>query len=331
VKKLLQTLTEAFGPSGYEDEVRTLVRQEITSLADDVRVDALGNLIARKRPGKAGRDAAKIMIAAPLDELGMMVSHVDKNGFVRAAPVGSVLRQYLPGSRVRFANGTPGVIGAAVNGSELPGFDKFYIDVGAASPQECPVKLGDVAVFEGPYRELGNCLTGKSLGNRAGLLIAIEALRNLNAAANEVVFVFAAQGELGARGAATSAYGVDPDLAIALGVTPAGDTPGSPSSEIGLGKGPCITIQDSGMIVDPRLVAWLTRAAQKDRLAHQREVLMTGDNGARRIQTVRAGVPSACLSLPVRYLHSTSEMVDLSDMQAAIKLLKAALRTPSGL
>lgn len=330
MKKLLQTLTEAFGPSGYEDEVRKIVRKEITSLADEVRVDALGNLIARKRPGRAGRDAAKIMIAAPLDELGMMVSHVDKNGFVRAAPVGSVLRQYLPGSRVRFANGTPGVIGAAVDGSELPGFDKFFVDVGATSPQECPVQLGDVAVFEGPYRELGKCLTGKSLGNRAGLLIAIEVLRNLNAV-NEVVFVFAAQGEVGARGAATSAYGVDPALAIALGVTPAGDTPGSPGSEIALGKGPCIRIQDSGMIVDPRLVTWLTHAAQKNRIAHQHEVLMTGDNGARRIQTARAGVPSACLSIPVRYLHSTSEMVDLSDVQAAIRLLKAALRTPIGL
>jgi putative aminopeptidase FrvX len=333
VKKLLRTLTETFGPSGYEDEVREIVRNEVKSLADEIRVDALGNLIARKRPGKTTPDTKKIMIAAHMDEIGVMVSHVDKNGFVRFSAIGSVLRKYVLGSRVRFLNGTRGVIGfdSPENVNELPTLDKIHIDVGATSPKDCPVKVGDVAVFDGPYQEFGDHLVANSMGNRAGVLVAIETLRNLKSVSYDVSFVFTTQAEVGARGAATSAYGVDPDIGIALGVTPAGDTPSSHKQEIALGKGPCIKIQDAGMIADTRVVNWMIRAAEKNKIPHQREVMLVGDSDGRRIQLARAGVPSGCLSVPVRYVHSPSEMVDLSDVQNAIKLLNAVLHTPIGL
>jgi endoglucanase len=333
VKKLLQTLTETFGPSGYEQEVRELVRQEVQPFADEIHVDALGNLIARKRPGKTAPEAKRIMIAAHMDEIGVMVSHVDKNGFVRFSPIGNVFRRYVLGGRVRFLNGTQGVIGfdRLDNVNVLPTLDKIYIDVGATSQNDSPVKIGDVAAFDRSYTEFGDRLVAKSLGSRVGVLIAIETLRNLKPTPYDVYFVFTTQSEVGGRGVATSAYGVDPDIGIALDVAPAGDTPNSHRMEIVLGNGPCIKIQGTDMIVDPRVVNWMIRAAEKNKIPHQREVLLMEGSGAGKIQSTRGGVPSGCISVPLRYIHSPSEMVDLFDVQNAIKLLAAVLRTPVGL
>lgn len=330
MKKLLQTLTETFGPSGYEDKVREIVLNEVESFADDIRVDALGNLIVRKHPSKATKDSKKIMIAAHMDEIGVIVSHVDENGFVRFSPIGGVLRRYVLGGRVRFLNGTAGVIGfdRLENVHELPAPDKVYIDVGATNKKDCPVRIGDVAAFDRPYTELGNRLVAKSMDNRVGVLVAIETLRSLKSTPHDVYFVFTTQEEVGVRGAATSAYGVDPDLGIALDVTPSGDTPNALRMEMTLGKGPCIKIQDVGMIADPRVVNWMIRAAEKNKIPYQREVLLIGGTDARAIQMTRAGVPSGAISVPVRYVHSPSEMVDFSDVQNAIKLLLAVLRTP---
>jgi endoglucanase len=330
VKKLLQALTETFGPSGYEDEVRKIVRNEVESLADEIRVDTLGNLIVHKRPTKAAQAAKRIMIAAHMDEIGVIVSHVDENGFVRFSPIGGVFRRYVLGGRVRFLNGTQGIIGfdRLDNINELPTLDKVYIDVGASSPKDCPVKIGDVAAFDRQYSDLGDRLVAKSMDNRVGVLVAIETLRALKATPFDLYFVFTTQEEVGVRGATTSAYGVDPDLGIALDVAPSGDTPNSQRLEIALGKGPCIKIQDVSMIADPRVVRWMIQTAEKNRIPYQREVLLIGGTDARAIQLTRAGVPAGCISVPVRYVHSPSEMVDYSDVQNAVKLLSALLRTP---
>ncbi|MGZ9166314.1 MAG: M42 family metallopeptidase [Anaerolineales bacterium] len=330
MKKLLQNLTEAFGPSGYEDKVREIVRTEVEPLVDEIKVDVLGNLIARKHPGRQTKDTRKIMIAAHMDEIGLIVSHVDEKGFIRFAPIGGVLRRYVLGGRVRFLNGTQGVIGydRLDNLNELPTLDKVYIDVGASGKKDCPVKIGDIAAFDRPFTELGNRLVAKSMDDRVGVLVAIETLRTLKSTPHDVYFVFTTQEEVGTRGAATSAYGVDPDVGIAIDVTPAGDTPNALKMEMALGKGPCIKIQDPGMIADPRVVGWMIRAAEKAKLPYQREVLLMGGTDARAIQLTRAGVPSGCISIPVRYVHSPSEMVDYSDVQNSVKLLAAVLRTP---
>jgi tetrahedral aminopeptidase len=330
VKKLLQTLTETFGPSGYEDEVRKIVRSEVESLADEIRVDTLGNMIVRKRPTKAAQDAMKIMIAAHMDEIGVIASHVDENGFIRFAPIGGVFRRYVLGGRVRFLNGTQGIIGydRLDNVNELPTLDKVYIDVGATSPRDCPVKVGDVAAFDRSFSDLGDRLAAKSMDDRVGVLVAIETLRALKSTSFDVYFVFTTQEEVGVRGATTSAYGVDPDLGIALDVTPTGDTPNALRMEMALGKGPCIKIQDVGMIADARVVQWMVRTAEKNKIPYQREVLLIGGTDARAIQLTRAGVPAGCISIPVRYVHSPSEMVDYSDVQNTVKLLSALLRTP---
>ncbi len=330
MKKLLQTLTETFGPSGYEDKVREIVRREVESLADEIRVDALGNLIARKHPGRVTKDTRKIMIAAHMDEIGVIVSHVDENGFVRFSPIGDVFRRYVLGGRVRFLNGTRGVIGfdRLDNVNELPTLDKVYIDVGATNPKDCPVKTGDIAAFDRRYSEFGNRLVAKSMDDRVGVLVAIKALRALKSTPHDVYFVFTTQEEVGTRGAVTSAYGADPDVGIALDVTPSGDTPNSLKMEMALGKGPCIKIQDVGMISDPRVVQWMIQSAEKNKIPYQREVLLIGGTDARAIQVARAGVPAGAISIPVRYVHSPSEMVDFSDVQNTVKLLTAVLRTP---
>jgi endoglucanase len=332
MKKLLQQLTEAFGPSGYEDNVRALVRDEVQPLADEIRVDALGNLIVRKKPSKTSGTAKKIMIAAHMDEIGLMVSHVDAKGFVRFSSIGGVFRRYAPGGRVRFLNGVAGVIGydRLESLGDVPTLDKVFIDVGATSPRDCPVRTGDVAAFERPFMEMGNRLVAKSMDNRVGVLTVIETLRALNgrSSPHDLYFVFTTQEEVGVRGAQTSAYGVDPDVGIAIDVTPTGDTPHAIKMEMSLGNGPCIKFQDVGAISDPRVVQWMIAAAEKNRIPYQREVLLIGGTDARAIQTVRAGVPSGCISIPVRYVHSPSEMVDLSDVQNTVRLLTAVLRTP---
>jgi len=330
MKQLLKRLTETFGPSGYEENVRKLIRAEVKPYADEIRVDALGSLIVRRKPTKQSKNAKRIMIAAHMDEIGLIVSHVDDNGFVRFAPLGGLFRRYLLGGRVRFLNGTQGVIGfeRPENINEIPALDKFYIDVGATGKKDCPVKVGDVAAFDRPFTEMGKRLVAKSMDDRVGVLVAIETLRSLKSTPHDVYFVFTTQEEVGVRGAATSAYGVDPDVGIAVDVTSAADTPKAPKAEMVLGQGPCIKIKDVGMISDPRIVQWMISAAEKNRIPYQRDVSPKGGTDARAIQLTRAGVPAGCISVPVRYVHSPSEMVDYADVQNSVKLLTALLRAP---
>ena len=330
MKKLLKQLTETFGPSGYEDNVRKLVLAEVKPLADEIKVDALGNLIARKRPGKQTKDTKKIMVAAHMDEIGLMVSHVDENGFVRFSAIGGVFGKYVHGGRVRFLNGVQGVIGydRFEKIHEAPALDKVYIDVGATSKKDCPVKVGDVAAFDRPFTEMGNRLVAKSMDDRVGVLVAIETLRALKSSPHDVYFVFTTQEEVGTRGAKTSAFGVDPDVGVAIDVTACGDTPNAMKMEMALGKGPCVKIQDSGMLADARVVQWMIRAAEKNKIPYQREVLLFGGTDAQAMQLTRAGVPAGCLSVPTRYVHSPSEMLDYTDLQNSVKLMTAILRTP---
>jgi tetrahedral aminopeptidase len=335
MKKLLQQLTEAYGPSGYEDNIRAIVRAEVEALADEINVDALGNLIAHKKPVKQNSDTKRVMIAAHMDEIGLIVSHVDEQGFVRFSQIGTLFRRYVPGSRVRFLNGIQGVIGydRLDNLNDVPALDKVFIDVGATNRKDCPVRIGDVAAFERPYIEMGNRLVAKSLDDRVGVLAAIETLRALQGKStpHDLYFVFTTQEEVGTRGAQTSAYSIDPDVGIAVDVTPTGDTPNALKMEMKLGNGPCVKFQDVGAISDPRVVQWMIDAAEKNKIPYQREVLLIGGTDAHAMQTVRAGVPSGCISIPVRYVHSPSEMVDYRDVQNTVKLLTAVLRTPIAL
>jgi endoglucanase len=328
MKELLRKLTDTFGPSGYEDAVRELIRKEIKGFADEVRVDALGNLIARK--GVARKGGKKIMIAAHMDEIGLMVTHVDEKGFVRFTGIGGIYPRNLPGGRVRFVNGRMGVIGLEPTdkASDVPALDKMFIDAGASGKKDCPVKTGDVAAFERPFLDLGARVVAKSIDDRVGCAVAIEALRGLKSTPHEVYFVFTTQEEVGTRGAQTSAYGIDPDLGFSIDITGWGDTPGQKDFDVALGGGPAIKIRDGGMLSDPRIVDWMIRAAEKAKIPYQREVLLGGTTDARAMQLVRAGIPVGCVSIPCRYVHTPSEMVDLDDVENAVKLIVALLRSP---
>src|SRR5512140_67602 len=238
MKALIQKLTETFSPSGHESAIRDVIRAEVEPLADEIRVDALGNLIVRK--GSGGK---KIMIAAHMDEIGIIATHIDENGFVRFTGIGGVYPRNLPGGRVRFANGTSGIIGLEPTdrATESQPLEKCYIDVGASSNKNHPIKLGDVAAFERPYLEMGDRLVAKSMDDRIGCAVAIEALRALKSTPHEVDFVFTTQEEVGTRGAGTAAYGLDPDLGFSIDVTAWGDTPRVfPQFAVSLGGGPAI-------------------------------------------------------------------------------------------
>jgi endoglucanase len=212
--------------------------------------------------------------------------------------------------------------------SDVTPLDKMFIDVGAAGKKDCPVQTGDVAAFERPFLDLGERLVAKSMDDRIGCAVAIEALRKLTTTPHEVFFVFTTQEEVGTRGAQTSAYGIDPELGFSIDVTGWGDTPGQKDFDVALGKGPAIKIRDGGMISDPQIVNWMVHTAEKVKLPYQREVLLGGTTDARAMQLVRAGIPVGCVSIPCRYVHSPSEMVDINDVDNAVKLIVALLKSP---
>jgi endoglucanase len=332
MKDLIAKLVEITGPSGYEQNVRAFVHSQVEKYADEIRVDALGNLIARK--GKATTQSnsrgKKIMISAHMDEIGVIATHVDKNGFVRFTNLGGVYPRNCVGGRVRFLNGAAGVIGQekAGSASETHPLDKMYIDVGATSPADCPVKIGDVGAFERPFTDLGSRLVSKAMDDRIGVAVGIAALQKISKTPHELYFVFSTQEEVGLRGATTSAYGVDPDLGVAIDVTGSGDTPNGLRMDVGLGRGPAIKVRDGGMLSDPRVVDWMVDTAQKAKLPHQLEILEGGTTDARAIQLARAGVPVGCLSIPCRYVHTPSEMVDYNDVQNGVALLVRMLSNP---
>ncbi len=321
---LIKKLVEIPGPSGYEDKIRAAVQEEIQDFADEIRVDALGNLIARK--GKKQANGMRIMISAHIDEIGLMVTHVDANGFVRFIGIGGINPLTCLGGRVLFMNGVRGVIGIEkLEGKEIPTLDKLFIDVGATSQENCPVGVGDVCGFERPFMALGDRLVAKSMDDRIAAVVSIETMRALKKSPHEVYFVFSVQEEVGLRGAITAAYGVDPDLGLAVDVTRSGDTPKTIKMETALGKGPAIKVRDASFIADPRVVNWMVNTAKSEGIPYQMEVLEAGGTDGRAIQLTRAGVPAGCLSIACRYIHSPSEMVDANDVKNAVKLLTALL------
>jgi putative aminopeptidase FrvX len=330
MKSLIQKLVEVPGPSGYEAQIRSVVRAEIEKHADELQVDTLGNLIARK--GKGGADGIKIMLAAHIDEIGVMVTQVDENGFVRFTTLGGVRPHNCVSGRVRFLNGVCGVIYMEPldDATKVPTIEQLYIDIGLSDHKDAPVKVGDVAVFERPFLDLGNRLVAKSMDDRVGVAVLVETLRQVKNTPHQLYFVFSTQEEVGVRGATTAAYGIDPDLGLSVDVTGTGDTPRRTKvrMEVSLGKGPAIKVRDGGMLADRRVVDWMVRGAEKLGLPYQLEILESGSTDARAMQLTRAGIPAGCLSIPARYIHSPSEMVDFNDVQQAVQLLVELVSHP---
>jgi tetrahedral aminopeptidase len=329
MKPLIKKLVESYGPSGSEDQIRELVRNEIRGLPDYITVDPLGNLIAVvKKKAKSGK---KVILTAHLDEIGFVVSHIDERGFARVQPFGGVNPLGCVGGRVRFADGRLGVIGLDARRddlSKIPALSEMYIDVGASSRADCPLQVGDAAGYWRPMEELGERLVAKSLDDRIGVAILIETLRALKKTPHEVAFVFSVQEEVGLRGAGVAAFGLDADLGIAVDVTRTGDTPNGPKMDVSLGRGPAIKVRDTNMVADPRIKDLLVQRASEAGLPAQLEILEGGSTDASAMQIARGGIPAGCVSIPARYIHTPSEVVDFRDVQGSVTLLLELLQKP---
>ena len=326
MRELIRKLTETYGPSGVEEQIRAVIRAEVEPLADEIRVDPLGSLVIHRKGSGEGK---RIVLDAHMDEIGVMVKYVDEKGFARFARVGWVNPLTSVGARVAFADGTLGVINVDEkrdDTSEVPKLDELYLDVGATSRDDCPVRVGDAAVFVRPFVAQGSRLIAKAMDDRIGCAVLIETLRRMEQTPHDVYFVFSVQEETSLSGARTSTYGIDPDLAIAVDVTGTGDTPEAWPMAVALGKGPAVKVQDSGMIAHPAVRDLLVERAEAADIPYQLEVLVGGTTDAAAMQLVRAGVPAGCLSIPCRYIHSPSEMVDEQDVENAVRLLLEVLR-----
>lgn len=333
MKDLIKKLTEAYGPSGNEGPVRELIRKEIHGLADSVSTDVLGNLVAVRLARGRTAGGRHIMVAAHMDEIGLIVTHVDDHGFLRFSNIGGINPNNILAQRVVFENGTLGVIGE--EGSESPQtsrtLDRMFIDIGAKDKREAlkSVAVGDVAAFHQECRFLGNRAVAKSMDDRIGCAAVILAMRRLRTGPHRISFVFTSQEEVGLRGATAAAYGLDPDMGLAVDITGAFDSPGEkPKLPSVLGKGAAIKVKDAGILAHPGVRKLLTDTARKRRVAHQIDILERGTTDGSAIYKTRSGIPAGVISIPTRYGHSCSEMVDLGDVRATAELLAAVLSSP---
>lgn len=321
--ELLKKLLNINSPSGNEGEICNAIIEEIKPYCDEYSIDPMGNLIAHKKGcGK------KIMLAAHMDEIGIIVTHIDSNGFIRFSSVGGLYIRELVHRRVVFSNGAVGVIGSEEEEfNKKPDIRKLYVDLGTNSKEETAktVSVGDMAVFTGETVISGNCIVSKALDNRAGCYILIETMKKMSDNKNDLYFVFTTQEEVGLRGAKTAAYTVNPEYAIAVDVTDTGDTPECPVMEVKLGKGAAIKVMDRSIVCDPDVRTSMIEAAKLNNISYQLEIMTDGGTDAGAMHLTRAGVKTGGISLPTRYIHSPSEMADLRDLRSCIELLTATV------
>lgn len=322
--ELLKKLTGAFGPSGNEDRVAEIIIEEIKPYVDEVKRDRLGNVIAVKK----GNGKGKLMLAAHMDQIGVMITEVEKEGFLRFVNVGGISPHVILGHNVIFANGITGVISkeGKVEMKDLKLRD-MYIDIGASSREDAvkSVNIGDFGVFASNFVINGDRVSSGAMDNRVSCYIQIEAAKRMKRAEYDVYFVFTVQEETYTSGAATSAYAIEPDAAIAVDVTATGDTPNCPRMSVKLGNGAAIKIMDRGMITHPKMKKFLEETAIKYNIKYQFEVLEFGGTDGMEIHVSKAGVPTGVISIPTRYIHTPTEMVSMSDVENVTKLLVKAI------
>lgn len=333
----LRRLSEASGVSGDEGAVRQIVLEAIDGHADEVRVDALGNVLARARTGS--RRGVRVMLAAHMDEVGLMVIGVTTEGMLKFDRVGGVDERTLVAKPVLVGHArVPGVIGGApphlIDWEDEPSPYKIpalAIDIGARTKEEALERVhpGDAAVFATRFERLGNVLRGKALDDRVGVATLIELVLDPPPGI-ELLAAFTTQEEVGLRGAAVAAHALDPQAAIVLDCTPANDLPlwdGSENTTYNtrLGFGPAIYVGDRGTLPNPRLIEHLARTAEAAGLPYQYRQPGGGSTDAAAIHLARKGIPSISLSVPGRYLHTPLSMIFFDDWRASVSLVRAAL------
>ncbi|GAB6056636.1 M42 family metallopeptidase [Methanobacterium alkalithermotolerans] len=339
MKELMKKLSQLPGISGFESEVVNLIESELKDHVDHIEKDRMGNIIALKK-GKP--ESPKVMLAAHMDEIGLMVRHIDKKGFIKFSKIGGINDQMVLNQMVYIHTKKGpliGVIGSkpphrmkAAEKKKITSYEDMFIDIGATSKKEAEelIEIGDPITFKHDFFELPNSLvTGKALDNRVGCLIMMETLKRVNCDIN-IYGVGTVQEEVGLKGAKTSAFKINPDFALALDVTIAGDHPGMKEDEAPakIGKGPAIILTDAsgrGIITHPKIKEWLITTAKEEEIPVQLEVSEGGTTDATAIHLTREGIPSGVVSVPTRYIHTTVSIASMEDIENTVNLLVKAL------
>ncbi len=335
--QLLKRLCEASGIPGQEGRLREIVAEELDTVCDESRVDGLGNLIYKKAATK-GKSPKRLMIAAHMDEIGFVVSYVEENGMLRLVPLGGHDPRNMVAQRVTVAGKRGDLTGVMYPGVKPPHIQTdadrnktlhvtdFVVDLYLpASRVKRDVEVGTMVTLQRDFAEIGNGYSCKALDNRVACYVMIEAIKAAKSFGFDTYAVATSQEEIGVRGAGVSAFGVEPDVGVALDTTIAADIPGVPSHErvTKLGGGVAIKLMDSGSISHSGLVQHAKTLATRRKIKQQMEILPRGGTDAAAIQRIRAGVPVVTISIPTRYIHTSVELVDKRDVQGAVRLLTA--------
>jgi endoglucanase len=331
---ILRELSDAFGVSGNEDDVRAIVLDAIRDHVDEIEIDAMGNVLIVKRG--AGEDRMRVMLAAHMDEIGLMVVGHDGDGFLKVETVGGIDSRLLPGAILLVGpDRLPGVIGVkpihlleSDEDMKVAETKDLVVDIGASSKEDAQTlaPLGTYATFATRFQDLGPTVTGKAFDDRAGCAVLVELLRGPRFAF-DLYAAFTVQEEVGLRGARVAAYAIEPDCAFVLEGTIADDIPKekdvSPTTE--LGKGPAITVMDRSFIADRRLMRLLTDTGDELGIPYQFKQPGIGGTDAGVIHLSREGVPSAAVAVPSRYIHSPRALLSLDDFNHTVQLMRESL------
>ncbi|MBI1336048.1 MAG: M20/M25/M40 family metallo-hydrolase [Phycisphaera sp.] len=351
--KLLEQLVTTAGVPGREHRVRELIKKQVKGLFDTVETDRLGSLVcvrkprpkkgAKKRGSKKSRPT-RVMLAAHMDQIGFLVSFIDANGFVRLNPVGGFDTRNLFARIVTICpdikdpskditgvmnpGGKPIHIASEEDKKKIPEVKEFMIDLGLPAEEvNKRVRIGDMVVLQAPMHQIGNTVVSQCLDNRVACWIAIRAIEKLKHHDCEIVCVFTVQEEVGLRGAMAAAYGVDPDIGIAIDTTLCCDTPGVPDTErvTKQGDGAALTVMDASAIADTEVLGAFESVAKKNKIKYQLSILSRGGTDSGAMQRSRAGVRTFTLSCPTRYIHTVTETVHKDDLHACRDVLAAYL------
>ena len=343
--ELLRELSLAFGPTGCEDNVAELIRSQIKSYADEIRTDKMGNLTAVLHGQNHGTDAERrLMFSAHMDEVGFMITNVNSDGTLKFSCLGGIVGSALPARRVTVGdenNKIAGVIGTKaihqLKGDEretMPKTSELYIDIGAKDKEEAEgyVKRGAFGTFDSEYIHFGHdgkFIKGKALDDRVGVAVMIEACRRLAAKderlPHDVYFAFTVREEVGHSGAGTTAYKIDPHMAFVLEATAVADNTGAPREKqvARLGEGPAISFMDRSTIYSRDIYEFVLETARENNIKAQPKRYVSGGNDAGHIHKTRAGIKTAAISAPARYIHTASDVIHADDFAAMTDLAEA--------
>jgi len=344
IVKDLEELSQIVGVASREKRVVKAIEKKIKGLADKIEIDISGNLIATLNGTK--KDGPVLMLDAHTDEIGLMVRYISPEGFIYFAKIGGFIDLLFSGQTVIFVPDDEskkpvyGVIGLKpphiTRGEvKIPDADDLAIDIGATSAEEAAewgIEIGTTGTLVGEFKKIPNGrVIGKAFDDRTGCVVLIEILRRMaeNRPMGTVVFNFASGEEVGARGATTAAYTIQPDIALAIENTTAGDTPGVSPQECPtkLSDGPAITVADRSLVVNEKIVTHLKKLAEKNKIPYQFKKPISGGTDAGRIALVRGGIPAGVVSVPCRYIHSPISLLDVKDLERACDLVEAFTRS----